>query len=244
MFVGEKGVILSNITDIVLNIIYPRRCAVCHRILADQKSLCCPECREVFQVINNDYCLKCGKPVKPEEEYCADCRGRHRSFDRGRSAFVYDDRMRRSLVRYKYYGNREYGRYFAGEICRHLGTEIRRWRPDLIIPVPLTSAKLRMRGFNQAEDLAEKIGFIMKIPVGTAVLCKSHDTRSQKKLDADERRRNLKGAFTVTQPLNGLKILVIDDVYTTGSTMEAVSECLKNAGAEAVYFVTLATGRL
>ena len=235
---------MNKIIDNVLNIIYPRRCAVCHRILADQKSLCCPECRDVFQVINNDYCMKCGKPVKPEEEYCTDCRGKHRNFDRGRSVFVYDDRMRRSLVRYKYYGNREYGRYFAGEICRHLGGEICRWKTDLIVPVPLTSAKRRRRGFNQAEDLAEKVGLSMKIPVGTDILRKNHDTRSQKKLDAEERQRNLKGAFSAEQPLNGLKILIIDDVYTTGSTMEAVSECLKNAGAGTVYFVTLAAGRL
>ena len=227
-----------------MNIVYPRKCAVCNRILADQNSLCCPECSRVFRTVDTDYCLKCGKPVKPEEEYCTDCRGRHRNFDRGRSVFVYDDRMRRSLVRYKYYGNREYGRYFAREICSHLQGEIRRWNPDLILPVPLTPAKLRMRGFNQAEDLAEKIGDIMKIPVGAGVLCKSHDTKSQKKLDAKERRRNLKDAFEVTQPLNGLGILVIDDVYTTGSTMEAVSECLRKAGGAAVYFVTLATGQL
>ena len=235
---------MNKVINVVLNLIYPRRCAVCHRILSDQKRLCCPECRNVFKRIDKDYCLKCGKPVRTEEEYCTDCAEKHRSFDRGRSAFLYDDRMRRSMVRYKYYGNREYGRYFAVEMYRNLRDEVIRWSPDLIVPIPLTRAKLRMRGFNQAADLARMTGRLLNIPVSTEVLCKLHDTRSQKKLDAGERRRNLKGAFTVLQPLYGLTVLVIDDVYTTGSTMDAAAECLKEAGAQAVYFATLATGRI
>lgn len=85
-----------------------------------------------------DYCLKCGKPVKAEEELCGECRKSHREFDRGRSVFFYNDKMRQSLLRYKYYGNRDYAEYYAVSLCRYMEREIRMWKPDLIVPVPMT----------------------------------------------------------------------------------------------------------
>ena len=114
-----------------------------------------------------------------------------------------------------------------------------RWQPDVIVPVPLHRRKKRMRGFNQAADLAERTGKLLGIPVTEEIVYKIKETRSQKKLDADERKRNLKNAFRTVTPVKGLKILIVDDVYTTGSTMEAMSECLLEGGAEAVFFVTL-----
>ena len=101
-----------------------------------------------------------------------------------------------------------------------------------------------MRGFNQAADLAEYTGEILHIPVAEDIICKIKETRSQKKLDAKERKKNLKNAFRAVAEVQGLRILVIDDVYTTGSTIEAMTECLLEAGAESVYFVTLCTGSL
>ena len=73
--------------------------------------------------------------------------------------------MKQSLLRYKYYGSREYGWYYAEEICRYVGTQIKRWNPDILVPIPMTCRKKRIRGFNQAEDLAEKIGELLQIPV-------------------------------------------------------------------------------
>lgn len=227
-----------------LNMLYPRRCPVCHRILRDQKGLVCPECTETFRPIISDYCMKCGKTVKPDEEYCPECRKRRRHFDQGRCGFDYTEKMRQSLVRYKYYGSREYSMYYGSALCEILGQTIRRWKPDVIIPIPLYSRKKRMRGFNQAEELADEIGRIMQMPVASDVLLKVRETRSQKKLNAGERRQNLKGAFRCAQPLKGLKILLIDDVYTTGSTMETAALCLREAGAVNVFFVALASGRI
>lgn len=228
----------------MLNILYPRRCPVCHRILRDQKALVCPGCESVFRPITEDYCLKCGSPVKPEEEYCRDCAGKKRSFDEGRGIFFYDQKMRRSLIRYKYYGSREYADYYAVSMYRYGRRNILRWKPDVIIPVPLHQRKLRMRGFNQSGLLAERLGTFLDIPVSEGTLRKIRGTRSQKKLDAAQRRKNLRQAFRAERRLDGLTILLVDDVYTTGSTVEAAAACLKEAGAEKVCFLTLCMGRM
>lgn len=240
----EKSKRVLEVPEMMLNILYPRRCPVCHRILRDQKALVCPGCESAFRPITEDYCLKCGSPVKPEEEYCRDCAGKKRSFDEGRGIFFYDQKMRRSLIRYKYYGSREYADYYAVSMYRYGHRNILRWKPDVIIPVPLHQRKLRMRGFNQSGLLAERLGTFLDIPVSEGTLRKIRGTRSQKKLDAAQRRKNLRQAFRAERRLDGLIILLVDDVYTTGSTVEAAAACLKEAGAEKVCFLTLCMGRM
>ena len=127
---------------------------------------------------------------------------------------------------------------------RYVGTQIKRWNPDILVPVPMTCRKKRIRGFNQAEDLAEKIGELLQIPVAAGLAVKKRETKSQKKLNAAERMRNLKDAFQITESVRGLRILIVDDVYTTGSTIETLAECLKESGAGKIYFVTLCIGQL
>lgn len=187
--------------------------------------------------------MKCGKPVGAEEEYCQECTGRKREFTQGRGIYIYDDRMRSSLVKYKYGGRREYGDFYAAAISTYARDEILRWKPDLLVPIPLHPSKERMRGFNQAEYIAEQIGDFYGIPVSSQILVKTRKTKSQKKLNARERSRNLQGAFLVKERLGGLNILVIDDVYTTGSTMDAAAAGLKEAGAKNVFFLTVCMGQ-
>lgn len=232
----------KKIEKICLDVLYPPRCPVCGHVLLERGQMTCPECTEVFHPVTDGYCLKCGKPVREEEEYCKDCRTRKRSFDRGRSVFIYNTQMKQSLLRYKYYGSREYGNYYAAEIVRYVGWEIRKWSIDVIVPVPLSKRRYKSRGFNQAEDLAVKVGRQMGIPSACRLVTKVRDTKAQKTLDASQRRQNLQNAFHVSEPVNGLKVLLIDDVYTTGSTVEALADCLKENGASEVFFVTLCTG--
>ena len=126
------------------------------------------------------------------------------------------------------------------QIC---GKRYKSWRPDVIIPVPLHRRKKRMRGFNQAADLAERIGKILGIPVAEDVIYKSRETRSQKNWTLKSERKISEMRFR-QQAGNRLRILVVDDVYTTGSTVEAMAECLLENGAKAVFFVTLCTGNI
>lgn len=108
--------------------------------------------------------------------------------------------------------------------------------------VPMYPRKQRERGFNQAADIADRVGRNLKIPVPDQIIRKTKNTRSQKKLSAAERKQNLREAFQITERMDGLSILVMDDVYTTGSTIEAMAHVLKGAGADRVFFVTLCMG--
>jgi ComF family protein len=186
--------------------------------------------------------MKCGKPVGSEEEYCRECSQRARMFTQGKGIFLYNDSWKLSLEKYKYYGCREYGDFYGAAITFYARKELERWQPDLIVPVPLHKKKERMRGFNQALYIAQQISRRTGIPIARDLVIKTKITKSQKKLSADQRRQNLKGAFRVTGSLNGKDVLVIDDVYTTGSTMDAMASCLRQSGAKNVYFLTVCMG--
>lgn len=224
------------------DIFYPRRCPVCQKILKDQKRMICPQCETMLHPIGHPRCFKCGKPVE-KGEFCRDCQKRKHMFEQERGIFVYDSSMRRSVTRYKYYGCREYGDFYAKAMYRYAKMELREWKPDLIVPVPVHRSKERMRGFNQAAYLAERISRYTGIPADMGLVQKNIKTKSQKKLNALQRRKNLEKAFCVTGDVRGKDILVIDDVYTTGSTIDAMASCLKKKGAENVYFLTVCIGR-
>ena len=227
----------------LLNAFYPRHCPVCHEILEDQGRMICRRCEKELSPITEPCCFKCGKPVGPGEEYCSDCLKREHLYDQGRGIFVYDDKMRVSLTRFKYFGCREYGDFYARAMCIYAEKEIKRWKPDLIVPVPLHKRKQRMRGFNQSAYLAGKISSFTGIPADLTLVTKPHRTRSQKKLTAYQRQINLREAFCVKRNIEGSRILVVDDVYTTGSTMDAMAHVLREKGAYKIWFLTVCTGR-
>lgn len=226
----------------ISDIFYPRCCPVCQKILKDQRRMICPECEKILKPVGHPRCYKCGKPVE-QGEYCRDCQKQHHIFDQGRGIFVYDSRMRRSVTRYKYYGCREYGDFYAKAMYRYALRELQEWKPDLIVPVPVHKSKERFRGFNQAAYLAERVSRYTGIPADVGIVQKVIKTKSQKKLNAFQRRKNLEKAFRVTGDVAGKDILVIDDVYTTGSTIDAMASCLKKKGAGNVYFLTVCIGR-
>ena len=150
--------------------------------------------------------------------------------------------MRYSIMKYKYFGCQEYSRFYGKSLYIYGKDMLALWKQQIIIPVPLHRRKQRIRGFNQAELLAKELSRYAGIPVDTAILKKCHATRSQKKLDAAERKKNLQKAFQVVGHPSGMRILLIDDVYTTGSTMDVLAKLLLEKGASHVYFLTLCIG--
>lgn len=238
-----KGRIVNRIIDGILNVFYPRHCPVCHEILKDQGRMICKRCEKELSPVKEPRCFKCGKPVGEREEYCSDCCRTEHLYDQGRGIFIYDDKMRTSITRFKYYGCREYGDFYARAMCIYAGEEIRRWRPDLIVPVPVHRKKLKMRGFNQSAYLAEKISSFTGIPADMTLVTKPRSTKSQKKLTAHERQMNLREAFRVEKNVKGCSILVVDDVYTTGSTIDAMAHVLREKGAQKIWFLTVCIGR-
>ena len=234
---------MKRFLNMVADIFYPRCCPVCQKILADQRRMICPECEKELRPIGHPRCYKCGKPIETGE-YCRDCQKHRHVYEQGRGIFVYDGIMRRSVTRYKYYGCREYGDFYARAMYRYAQKELREWKPDLIVPVPVHRSKERQRGFNQAALLAEKIAEGLSLPVNTRGLRRIHSTAPQKKLGKYERDENLKHAFVAdARYLQGVRrVLLIDDIYTTGSTVNYCAGALKQAGIEKVWFLTLCTG--
>ena len=189
--------------------------------------------------------MRCGKPLeKAEQEYCRDCAKHDAAYEQGRSVWVHREPVSGAIYRFKYGNKRNYGRIFAGEMAEHCGVQIRRWGVEEIIPIPLHPARKRKRGYNQAEILAEELGCLLHIPVRKDVLYRIRKTRPQKSLNGTERIRNLKGAFAVSgKETVKAKVLIVDDIYTTGSTIRRCAKMLRLAGAEKVYFLTISIGQ-
>ena len=232
---------LNGLTQKVMDIVYPRRCPVCDDAVDSIGRYICRDCEAAFEAVREPYCLKCGNPVPDDSDrLCKDCApGRH-VFDRGRAAFKYDTELKESIYRYKYGGRREYSDYYAAAMTDILGGWIKSLAPDALIPIPLHKSRLKKRGYNQAGLLAEGLSKALEIPVRNDVLERCGKTEVQKGLRAHERQNNLKKALKISSDVVKLKnVVLIDDIYTTGSTMDAAASCLKEAGVNEVYFAVL-----
>lgn len=188
--------------------------------------------------------MKCGKHIgDSEKEYCDDCSSQQHLYNRGRALFVYPS-VSASIARFKYGGRREYAAFYAACMARVLGNFIRACGADALVPVPLHKSRKQKRGYNQAEVLARELSALTGIPVYADLIGRVKKTVPMKELSAAQRQNNLKKAFKILRNDVKLKtIIIVDDIYTTGSTIDAVSRELKNAGVEKVYFVALAIGR-
>lgn len=225
------------------DILYPRRCPVCDRAVRPFGSLICENCKNDLVYVKQPCCMKCGKELSAaEEEYCGDCMRRRHLFDSGRALFEYKSAAD-AIYRFKYKGRQEYGKYFAGCMAVQLGEWIMDRRPDAFIPVPIHVSKRRVRGYNQAQVLARELGTIMDIPVADDLVRRVRRTAPMKDLPLAERQNNLKKAFKIC--CNDVKLdtaIIIHDIYTTGSTIDAMSYELRRAGVRHIYFAALAIG--
>ncbi len=180
-----------------------------------------------------------------EELLCDQCIKRKGRFscDRGFSLCIYDDVMRKLIYRFKYAGRREYGDALGHLMGRRYKKMIERAGVDGIVPVPLHEKRFKKRGYNQSELLAKGISEICDVPYYPDYVLRVKNTAPMKTLSGKMRQNNLKKAFKIGQnDVKLKKVVVVDDIYTTGSTVEAVAHVLKEAGVKKVYFLTLSTG--
>ena len=234
----------KNLKDIILDMVYPRTCPFCGRVPKGKENAC-RRCKVGLPYIQEPRCMKCSKPIMDlEEEYCYDCKSKNHSYISGKAVWICDDTMRTSISRYKYQGRLEYASVYSEEIAKYYGEWVKA-HGDVLVPIPLHKKKYRIRGFNQAEILAEQLGEKLQIPVGNNWLCRRKNTLPQKELSDTERLKNLTKAFEVNWERFSVvkKVMLVDDIYTTGSTIESCAKVLYDAGVKEVYFISLCIGK-
>lgn len=206
----------------------------------------CDECAGKLHWINGAVCEKCGKalPKNYRGRYCYDCMSGEHRFKKAYSCFTYGLHEREMILDFKYNGRGYIGKKFGDMmydriLCENLAI-------DVIIPVPLYATREKQRGYNQSEVMAGRLGERLGIPMRADLLHRIQETSFLRSLNPAERAYTLEGAFSVeTYGKNYLReknILLIDDIYTTGATVDECSKMLKEAGAGDVYVMTLASG--
>jgi len=227
----------------LFNSLFPRRCAVCDKAVLPGEYVC-PKCSLKVRPIQGETCMKCGKKLTDTMRLtCYDCSRKLHYFDRGFSIFEYAD-IKDSLYRFKYLGRAEYAGYYAHSANLLIGDVLRGLSADALIPVPIHKKRLIKRGYNQAKELAKELSPYLNIPVIDDYIIRQKNTTPLKKLDEQERINNLKKAFTMG--VNSVKletIIIVDDIYTTGSTIDAISRICREQGVKKIYYITVATGR-
>jgi ComF family protein len=223
-------------------LIYPPRCSFCRSPLADQgRAVLCPDCERELRWIVDPQCPCCGLPYPPggSSHLCGDCLLRPPFYDQARAVVVYQGQVTGAIQRFKY--RKE---YLLSGALGWLGNRLKGEKPDFdtLIPVPLHPKRLRERGFNQALLLSRTLEDIPSKKIKPRLLKRIRHTPPQVRLDPDERRQNVRGAFEIDTPgvVRGKDILLVDDVFTTGATVNECARVLKKAGAGRVSVYTLA----
>jgi ComF family protein len=185
-------------------------------------------------------CYSCGDTVFGSGSYCLHCKDHEKPYEFARAPFTYEKAIKTLIYQLKY----SKGKYLAPYLSLFLVDEFvkQNWNVDVIIPVPLFIGREKKRGFNQAALLSSQFEKLLSLPIDKESLIRVKNTPTQTKLTKVERKNNLTKAFVVTNKLNmkNKSILLIDDVFTTGATIEECSIVLKKAGAKNVYAITLA----
>ena len=234
------------------------------------EGLICPGCLAKLSFVTEPVCAKCGKQLLlASQELCSDCRLYPKSYEKGAAVLNYEEHAQESMVKIKYGKRREYARFYGRLIAQRLGDVISDMDPQCIMPVPVHPERFIERGYNQAHLIADEVSRCTGIPMEKDILVRIRKTAVQKDLDPEERLKNLSEAFGILydgeeaacgddndgvsstggrrgtsniRPVPYDRVLLVDDIYTTGSTIEACTRVLNAAGVEKVYFVTVCIG--
>ncbi len=239
---NPRGQVLREAGGLLLNLLFPRRCPVCHEV-AEPPFHICPDCRAHLPYIETRRCVKCGKPVLPTDRLCEDCRSREHAFDRGLGLLLYDETMRRTMSYLKYHGRKEYGEALGELLAEQTADLAALWCPEVIVPIPLHPRKMNARTYNQAAEIARPLSRAFGVPMRENMLRRRTETAAMKNLNASDRFRNLAGAFEAGGGFRQVKsALLVDDIYTTGATMDAAALALREGGIREIYFLTVCIG--
>jgi competence protein ComFC len=246
-----KAAILSHLRgvwDAALNFIYPPVCQICREERAGIKEgYVGGECWTQVRFVTAPFCQRCGLPYEGsigQPFVCGNCRDIEFHFRFARSAVVAGPLVLQVIHRYKYNRALCFEPFLADLLIRQAAPSLKNEQWDLIVPVPLHPAKKREREFNQAERLARHLSRATQIPVNADLIRRVKPTATQTQLNRAERAGNVQGAFAPcnSKKLNGEKIILLDDVLTTGATTSACARVLRQAGAGDLCVWTVARG--
>lgn len=238
---GRRGL------EALRRLFFPPRptCPACHRLGVRSPAALCRPCYERIPPVTGCICDRCGRPLRGGgESICLACRGATRYFTVARAPAVYADAMRDYMRRFKYGGERELGLALATLLTAHVVRLPELWPVDVVVPMPLHRERLEQRGFNQAELLGRALAEGIGRRLSTDALYRRRSTTTQSRLSAEARRDNVHGAFVVRRPTSiaGLRMLLVDDVLTSGATADEASRVLLQAGAMNVKVACVAVG--
>lgn len=230
-----------NIARFSINFLFPSSCPLCGERVSTDGELCA-DCWSAFNWISNPKCEKCGYPFPANIDLgnrplCPNCAAGFCELDLIRSACVYDDVSKTAVLPFKHSGRLKYATFMARAMLWALRDV--NIKPDIVMPVPLAYRRLVHRGYNQAELLAAPIAkaFGVKLDLSSVIRKYRHDMGHK---NAAQRAENIRGVFNVVRPneIRGKKILLVDDVMTTGATFSELRRVLVRAGVKEVYGIT------
>lgn len=223
----------------ILEFIYPTVCLICDSTIEKPGELICPDCWQKIDTFDYIFCGNCEQIISSGPN-CPRC-GVENSFPFA-ALGNFGDPLGEMIRQFKHHGFTKLGMSLTHLFIKKHKELIESTETDIIVPVPLHSIRLKLRGFNQAEIIADIIGKEFSIGVDNYSLRKIRNTRDQKMLDHDKRIENIKGAFKVFgNDLTGKKILLIDDVITTGATLNECRKVITETGGSVVLSAVLAT---
>ena len=230
---------LEKVIQKIASVVYPNdlTCNLCGREVFHKEDFC-TDCQKEFTFIEGSFCSKCGRSNYNPVSECHDCHGWE--VDLARSVFEYDGGAAKLIKGLKYDNKRYLAEIFAKYLSYKYVENF--FVPDIITYIPMSGARKLKKGYDHAELLATELAKIVDNEV-IALLYKKRETESQAGLNAEDRRKNLSGSFAVVDKalVKGKKILIVDDVLTTGATAGEAAKVLKKAGAKSVYLLTVAS---
>jgi ComF family protein len=245
-------VIFEGALDALASVVFPAPCRICGRTLANASRIpICETCLGGFERIDAPMCLCCGRPfVSPAaaqaaQPLCRLCRVNFYAFERVRSFAVYDDALSEAIVLLKYEEVTRLGDWFAARLAEIVSRAPGEWRAGVVVPVPLHRERHRERGYNQAELIARPLAKRLHLKLESHLLARTKPRPPQLVLSRSEHWKSVRGAYATREGLqvDNLRVLLVDDVLTTGATLDACARALRKAGAAAVLGLTVARVR-
>lgn len=222
--------------DKIYNLFFPTKCGFCGNI-TDSYNYVCNNCKRVEYDEDREHCILCGKKVYLDNNICKECRERRVYYEKLIYYDEYKDVLKDKIISYKFNDNSYLHHFFAELLLPKLLDK----KIDLITSVPISKKRMKERGYNQSELIAEKLAKLLEVPY-KKLLTKVHETKRQSELSKIERAINIIDSFEYNSTINieGKKVLLFDDVFTTGATVNECSRVLKKQGSKSIEVVVIA----